>query len=259
MSELAWAVRSEWDKLWSVRGTSVTLVAVVLASVALTAAVCASLDPVRTGPSEDLVRDALSGLHAGQVAAVVLGVLAVGPEHAHGTAVAGALALPRRIRALLAKTSVVAIVALAGGVVTTVVTHQVGRRLLHEAGFAGVADGALAGGPALRALVGGGLYLAVVAVLGVGVTAWVRHGGAATLLTLGLLLVPFLLTQLLPGGPVRAAIVRSAPMTAGLAVVQTIPGPGGVPLAPWAGLAIAAAWAAGALCLGCWLTARRDL
>jgi ABC-2 type transport system permease protein len=92
------------------------------------------------------------------------------------------------------------------------------------------------------------LYLTLVALLGLGVTAALRDAAAATGTVLGLLYL-FPVAAGLAGPAVQRRLEQAGPMTAGLDSLATA-GVGGLPLTPWQGLGVAALWAAAALLAG---------
>ena len=100
-------LRSEWTKLRSVRSTwwcSGLYLLVVGATGWLAAASTAS-----SSRADVAVQTALIGFGFGQLALVVLGVLAVSTEYASGSVLASLTAVSLRTRLLLAKTVVVAV------------------------------------------------------------------------------------------------------------------------------------------------------
>ena len=100
-------------------------------------------------------------------------------------------------------------------------------------------------------MAGGGcaaLYLALVALLGLGVTAAVRDAAAAAGTVLGLLYL-FPVAAGLAGPALQRRLEQVRPMAAGLDSLATV-GTGGLPLTPWQGLGVAALWAAAALLAG---------
>ena len=120
-STLPHVMRSEWTKLFSVRSTGWTLLALIAATVGLGilaswgtnhawsqmgAGDRASFDP--TGTS-------LSGLALGQLAIAVLGVLIVSGEYSTGGIRTTLTTVPQRMRLLTAKALVFAAVALVAG------------------------------------------------------------------------------------------------------------------------------------------------
>jgi ABC-2 type transport system permease protein len=263
-------VRAEWIKLRSVPSSWWAVGAAVVATVLLGVLVCASVDTSGFSPhcdpgaagcgDEDVVLNSLSGVYVGQIAVVVLAVVAITAEHATGTVRSTFVANPRRLTVLLSKAAVVAAVAFAVGLAAAVASFVVGQPILRGNGFTGdngYPAVSLTDGPAIRAIVGSALYLAVVALLGVGVGAAVRRGVAAISTLLGLLYVPMMVALMVPGS-VGDRLQQLAPMTAGLSIQRTVERADSVPIAPWAGLGVAGLWALAALVLGAWLTHARD-
>jgi len=111
-------------------------------------------------------------------------------------------------------------------------------------------------GPTLCAAFGSGLYLGLIALLSLGIGTACRDTAASTGIVLGLLYLPPLLAQLV-SGPWRRHIQQIAPMTAGLAI-QATRNIRSLPISPWAGLGVLAAWAAGALLVGVAVLKARD-
>jgi ABC-2 type transport system permease protein len=106
----------------------------------------------------------------------------------------------------------------------------------------------LANGPDLRAAVGSVLYLALVALLALGVATAVRDSAVSIGLVLALLyLFPVIGSALSPDW--SRHLQQIGPMSAGLSV-QATAGLRSLPLAPWQGLGVLAVWAAGALIIG---------
>jgi ABC-2 type transport system permease protein len=109
----------------------------------------------------------------------------------------------------------------------------------------------------LRAAAGTVLYLALIALLSLGVATAVRDSTAAIGIVLGLLyLIPIIATAVnVPNW--HRHLQQIAPMTAGLAI-QATSGLRSLPISPWAGLGVLAAWAAAALMAGGLLLRFRD-
>ena len=108
----------------------------------------------------------------------------------------------------------------------------------------------------LRAATGSVLYLILIALFSVGVATAVRDTGASIGLVLGLLYLPPILAQVVVE-PLRQHLLQIAPMSAGLAV-QATTNLRAQPIAPWAGLAVLAAWATASILVGGLLLRRRD-
>lgn len=131
-----------------------------------------------------------------------------------------------------------------------------GRLLLSADGFAtpGLMDG-----PNLRAAIGTGPYLTLAALIGLGVTTALRDtAGAAVTAVLGLFYAfPFLLAGLLADYDRQEYARRAAPATAGLAVQATVT-LDQLPIGPWAGIGVLAAYAGAALVAGGAVLRMRD-
>jgi ABC-2 type transport system permease protein len=93
------------------------------------------------------------------------------------------------------------------------------------------------------------LYLVLVALLSVGVTALLRDSAAAVGTVLGLLYLFPILAQVISNPDWHRHAMQLAPMQAGLDVQATID-LGSQPLSPWQGLGVLALWAFGTLGLG---------
>jgi ABC-2 type transport system permease protein len=266
---LAGALCAEAVKLRSLRGTIWSALAIVGLTVLLSAFVCASVDTqggAVAGGDEDVVMLSLSGIYLSQIAVVALAVTAVTSEYATGTIRTSFIANPRRRTVLCAKAAVVGATVLAVGVVATAASYLAGRAILPGNGFTaanGYPPPSLAEAPTLRAVLGGAVYLALLALLSLGAGAILRHTAAAISAMLALLFVPLLALSFLPPG-LWEPVQRFAPLTAGLAVQSTtgslelIAGRAARPVGPLAGLGMLAAEAAVVLLAAAWLIGRRD-
>jgi ABC-2 type transport system permease protein len=247
------ALRAEWTKLRSVRSTPWSLVALLAVSVLFSAVIGSTTNTEGPG-NEDVVALSLAGLFFGQLAAAALGVLAIGAEYGTGTIRATFAANPRRGQVLLAKVALVGLLALAVGAAASVGSFFVGTELLHGQGFNeanGYLPVSILDADTLEAVGSSSLYLALLALLGLGITTAVRHSAAATGILLGVLLVPLIAAVLLPER-IGDVVEKVTPMI-GLAA-QDEHGP----IALWGGMAITAAWAVGSLVVALVLVARRD-
>ncbi|HEX2316903.1 MAG TPA: ABC transporter permease, partial [Thermomonospora sp.] len=215
---------AEWTKLRTDPVTGWLLAAVVALTVTLGVATAAAV----SGPA-DPVKTSLTGVVLGQGVVVVLAVLTVGGEYGTGMMRTTLMAMPRRMWVLTAKAILVTALVAGAGTVAVVVSLIGG-----DAG----ADAAT-----LRAGFGSVLYLVLVALLALGIAAAVRDSAAAVGAVLGLLyLFPLVATAV--GDPDWQRRLRQAgPMDAGLAV-QATTGLDRLPIGPWPGLGVLAAWAA---------------
>jgi ABC-2 type transport system permease protein len=170
-------------------------------------------------------------------------------------------AVPRRATALAAKATVVTGVALAAGTAAVLGSLLAGRFILPGNGFTsahGVLVLSLGNGPTLRAAAGSVLYLALIALLSLGLATALRDSGASIAVVLGLLYIVPVLTGLGTLDPAwEHRLQRYGPMTAGLAI-QATKNLKTLPIGPWQGLGVLAAWAAAALLAGGLLLRLRD-
>ena len=128
-----------------------------------------------------------------------------------------------------------------------------GRVILPGHGFTpgrGFPLESLADGPTMRAAAGSVLYLALIALLSLGIATVVRESAVAIGVVLGLLYLSPIILSVVAGDPVWAhRLERYAPMNAGLTIQDTT-GLRGLPISPWGGLGVLAAWAAVAMLAG---------
>jgi ABC-2 type transport system permease protein len=258
------AVHAEWTKLRTVPSTPWLVLAAVAftvaASAALTASVDTSLCPSPLECHEDTTKLSLGGVQVGQAAIVVLAVLAITGEYGTGTIQTTLAARPRRSAVLLTKAAVVTTTVLVAGTLGVLGSLAAGRALLPGNGFT-AANGypplSLADGPTLRAAAGTVLYLGLVALLSVGVGTAVRDSAGAIVTVLTLLYVFPTIATFVTDPQWHERLEKLAPMTAGL-MIQATRDLERLPLRPWAGLAVLAAYAGAAMLLGVVLFATRD-
>ena len=253
-------VRSEWTKLRSVPSTRWSLAATVVLAVGigiLATAVVASrwrnlglIDRITFDP----VQQSLTGLLFAQLSIGVLGVLVVSAEYGTGTVRTTFAASPHRARVLTAKVAVFGFTAFVVSEALSFAAFFIGQSIL-----AGSTPSATLGSPgALRAVFGGGVYLAVLGLLALGLAAVVRHTAGAISLFVGVLLILPLILQALPTSVVDA-VGKYLPANIGAAVTATRTHPGLHPtLPPWAGIGLLCCYAAAMLVLGGWTMVRRD-
>ena len=254
LSDLADVLRSEFVKLRSVRSTWWTLSIAVAANIVL-AALVAAFVPARLSTKQkgnvDAIRLSLAGLHVGQIAFGVLGVLMVTSEYGSGMIRATFAAVPRRRLVLAAKSLVFAATALLVGVGACLAAF-----LVFQAFLPGDTMRLGVGNPGvLRSVLGGGLYLTALGLLGLGLGAVTRSSAGAIATLFGLLFVPVILADLLPD-TWRSTIGPYLPMNAADQIYSLHP-EGGM-LAPWPGFAVFCLYGALALITGFALITRRD-
>ncbi|HUC25906.1 MAG TPA: ABC transporter permease [Streptosporangiaceae bacterium] len=246
------ALSAEWAKLRTLPGTFWLLAAVVATTVAVSTAATAAVSCPHGGCSVDPVKVSLTGIYLGQAVAAVLGVLVVSSEYSTGMIRVTFTALPRRTTVLTAKAAIIGGLVLAAGAVAVAGSLLAGGALLTRHGFTpahGYPALTVGDGPVLRAAAGSVLYLALIALLSLGVATVIRDPAPAIGTVLGLLYLDPIIAAVLHGAHWHKFIDRYAPMTAGLAI-QATTNLSSLPISPWAGLGVLAAWAAGALLLG---------
>jgi ABC-2 type transport system permease protein len=256
------ALHAEWTKLRTLASTFWLL----LSASALTATVSAAAAAAVRCPSghcaEDPAKISLTGIYLGQAVVAVVAVMVISGEYGSGMIHLTVAAIPRRITVLAAKAAVVTGPALVTGAVAVLASLLAGQAILAGNGIDpshGYPSLALSDGPVLRAAVGSVLYLALIALLSLGVATAVRDAALAIGIVLGLLyLFPIIAAAFGRGNPTLARHIQQiGPMTAGLAI-QATTGLRSLPLSPWAGLGVLAAWAASVLLIGGLLLRQRD-
>ncbi len=249
-------VRSEWTKIRSVASTVWTLSLAVVVTVALGMLIAAlsknEFDNLsaRDRLSFDPTYISFAGMSLGQLAMIVFGVLVVSNEYSTGMIRTSLAAVPQRGTFLFSKIAVAAGLALAVGLVTSFVTFFLGQSMLGslraEIGDPGV----------LRAVIGGGLYMTLIALFSMGVAALLR----SPMLSLGILMpFFFLISNILGNVGATKKVGRYLPDQAGSKIMQVVtPVDDDTPYGPWGGLAIMVVWVVAALLGGYLLLKRRD-
>ncbi|MGW2329768.1 ABC transporter permease [Streptomyces sp. NPDC001700] len=237
-------LHSEWIKIRSIRASFGSLIAVFAATLAITVLAFATVGRAELDDSEDRVFDAFYAINFAQIAAIAFGATAVSSEYANAALRISLWAVPRRGLFYAAKTAAVAGAGLAVGLVTAFASFFAGQVFLGE-------DAIGLGEPgALRACVGAGVYLALIALFAAGLTFLLRSATAVLSL-----LIPFILIVGFVVGDIAGGVADYLPDRAGQQVLYQDPMGD---LGPWAGLAVMALWVAAALLAGWWAVRRRD-
>ncbi len=209
------AVHAEWLKLTSLRSTYIILtiallgmVGVGLLSTLAVTGMASSYAAYGADPAGGAAQlgtvDAFgviarsvpaSGIVVGQFLIASLAVIQIASEYGTRMITTTLTAVPRRITAVLAKTVVIAGTALLVGVVGALVSYAVAQPLLAPQGlsYALTADGVV---PSILAA---GAYLALIAVLGLGIGALLRNSAGGIVTALGILTVLPILVAILAG------------------------------------------------------------
>lgn len=254
-------LRAEWTKLRTLPTAAWLLLAAVVVTVGLSAAVTGARNATYTGTSLDATKLSLIGVDLGQAVVALFAVLMVSGEYGCGLISVTVAASPRRHLILIAKALIAAVLSLAAGAIAVLGSLLIGGYLLTGNGLT-VAHGyeitSLANATNLRAAGGTVLYLALIALFSLGVATIVREAVPAIGVVLGLLYVFPLLGAVVSDPVWSRHLQQIGPMTAGIAIEATR-NLNGLPISPWAGLGVLAAWALGALVLGGLLFRYRDV
>jgi ABC-2 type transport system permease protein len=254
------ALHAEWTKLRTVASTGWLLLAAVALTVALSAAATAAITCPSAGCNQDTTKLSLTGIQLGQTVVAILAVLTISSEYSTGMIRITLAAMPRRTTVLAAKAAILTGIVLAAGIIAVLSCLLAGRLILPGNGFTpahGYAPLSLAEGPTMRAAAGSVLYLALIAVLSFGVATAVRDSAAAIGVVLGLLYLFPIIAQVVTDPHWQRHLKQIGPMSAGLAI-QATTNLRSLPIGPWAGLGVLAAWAAAALLAGGLLLRLRD-
>jgi hypothetical protein len=194
-------LRSEWAKLWSLRSSWITLALGAVLLVAFgTIGALRYRSMINSGQPIDpdfaaatALSLALFGVTFAQLALGVLGVLSTAGEYSTGMIRATLAAVPRRLPVLWSKAAAYGAVAVVVGLV-----GAFGAFLISSGVVSGTnAAMTFSTSGVVRSLVGAGVYLGLVAVIGVALGALLRStaGGISTLVG-AFLLVPGLMSLL---------------------------------------------------------------
>ena len=235
--------RSEWTKLrtqpsagWALLSAAILIIGFgTLYSLLLEArpphgaAAVAAFDPAAVS---------LAGVQLAQIAAGVLGVLLITSEYATGLIRTTLAAVPRRLPVLWGKAALVTAATLAASLPAVFVAFVAGQSILARAHL----SVPLSDPGVVRAVAGGALYLAVAALIGLGLGGLLRStaGGIAALF--GLLFGVQLAAGFLPGSWAND-VGKYVPTTAGQAVTLVHPDPASS-LPPWTGFGVFCLYAA---------------
>ncbi len=250
---LSRVIRSEWLKFRTLRSSWIVLLAAVLALLVLGLVIGYNTGKHFSGlaPEDAAASGPLQGYYLAQLLMGVLGVLFVTGEYSTGMIRSSLAAVPRRTPVLVAKAVVYGSIALVTMVLATFGAFFGSQLFLSHYGH----GSSLSDPGVLRAVVGTGVYLALIGLLG-GALGWIVRstpGGISSLV--GVLLVIPVLFQVLPGS--WASQVSSyLPSEAGASFTMSVRLPD--TLAPWTGIGVLVLWVAAALVAAAVLLRHRD-
>lgn len=249
-------IRSEWTKIRSVASTVWTLSLAVVVTIALGMLISAlsknefeKLDAAGR-LSFDPTYISFAGMSLGQLALIVFGVLVVSNEYSTGMIRTSLAAVPQRATFLFSKIAVATLLALAVGMATGFAAFFLGQVMLGDL-RADLGDPGV-----LRAVIGSGLYMTLIAMFSMGIAAMLR----SPMLSLGILMpFFFLISNVLGNVSATKKLGRYLPDQAGSKIMQVVTPVGDDgPYGPWGGLGIMALWVVAALIGGYLSLKRRD-
>jgi ABC-type transport system involved in multi-copper enzyme maturation permease subunit len=243
-------MRAEWTKLVSLRSTRWTLVVTAVGTFLVTflATHGALHHSASWYQGFDPTNQSLAGLAIGSLALGVLGILAMSGEYGSGTIRSSLGAMPRRGVLLSAKVLVIGLGTLVIGEVLSFVSFFEGQAVLRG----GAPTAALGQPGVLRAVALSGVFLALFALLGLGIGTVIRHTAGAIAVFAGVtFLVPILFNSISHG------IARFAPELIFANSIAAVDRQGNA-FSVTIGVVLMLSYCAAALGLGAVLLNRRD-
>ena len=256
-SLLKLAISSEWVKLKSVRSTMWSLAATVGFTVGLGMLFSYAFLHRDANDARDVLRfdptsRALQGVFLAQLAVGVLGVLTMSSEHSTGMIRSSIAAVPQRRVLLTAKAIVLGTVTLVIGMSASFLAFFAGQAILATQHF-----GVSINDPGvLRAVLGAGTYLTMIALFGLAIGTIVRRTPGAISALFAIVLIFPLLAEAFPA-PWNIRIGRLLPLNAGQAMFTVRVEPD--LLTPRGGLVVFSVWLVGAYILATGLLTKRDV
>lgn len=253
-------LQSEWTKIRSVRSTKWSLVLLFVLTFGFTALIVGiTVAQWNQNDASDRLLITIdpvgfilaAGFQFAQLTICVLGVLVITGEYTTGMIKASLLAVPKRVPMLAAKCVVFAALVFVVGLLVAFPSFFIGAGLLHDKAPVSLSDPGV-----LRAVIGAGLYLAVLGLFALAVGALLRHTGAGITGVIGFVLVLSPLAQLLPGS-LGKHVHAYLPSEAGHLIAQASQSKDDL-LSPWQGFGVFCLWTAVLLFLAAYFLKRRD-
>ncbi|AXK33365.1 ABC transporter permease [Streptomyces armeniacus] len=215
------AVHSEWTKLRTLRSSTYTLLSAVVLGVAMAFFFTSGTGEGYAGSSasekeewDPTLTSLLGATLFAQLAIGALGVLSSSGEYATGMIRTSLTVVPRRGRLMAAKAVVIGGVALVAGELIGFAGFLISQPVLKGMD---VPYATLGQPHVLRAVIGTGLYLSMVALLGLALGLLVRStAGAIILLVVATVIIPYMV------GPMLPPLARGAwPVMSGMMIMST--------------------------------------
>lgn len=218
----------------------------------------------KIGPNptdDDTTQGALFGILAGIIALSAVGVLFVTSEYKRGMIRTTFALTPNRGHVLAAKAIVVGVTAFVISAVACVAAILLARPLQRSRGFTAPAfpDHSILEGDVLRAILLTSAFAACITLFGLGLGAILRHSAAAISIVIALVILPSIISALLPLKPAQWLVTLTP--AAGFATQRAKPPTDTLveawaSISPWTAIGVVCAYAAAALG-GAWILQRR--
>lgn len=251
-------LRSEWTKTRSVRSTLWTVLCAAALGVGLSALISAltSAEYAKGDLREHLVWDptsiSTSGLSIAQLAIGILGIILITSEYSTRAITTNLMAVPRRGMYLASKATITLAVTLIVSTVTAFASFFIGQALI-----SGHAPTTTVGAPhVLRALLGCGLYGAMIGLLGLALGVLLRSAAGAIAVLVAILFVLPGIAAALPSN-IEQPIEKFWPTQAGQQITSVIQA--AHTLAPWTGFGVLVAFVVAAVAIAYAAFTRRDV
>jgi hypothetical protein len=230
-------LRSEWVKARTVPSTLWTLLAAGVLGIGLGALISAlaanhyDKSSLSTRLTWDPTAISGSGMGIAQLAIGILGVLLITSEYSTHAISSTLSAVPRRSRLLMAKSTVIAAITFAVVEVIVFIAFFIGQMLI--SGHAPTAN--IGGTGVLRALIGSGLYGALLGLLGLALGTILRNAAGAIAVLVAILFVLPGIAAALPTS-IEHSVQEYWPTQAGSQITSVVRTANTLP--PWAGLGV---------------------
>jgi hypothetical protein len=249
-------LRAEWTKARAVPSTMWTLIVAAVLGIglgALISAVAAThyANSPSSHPNWDPTSISNSGLSIAQLAIGVLGVLLITSEYSTGSIGTSLAAVPRRGRLFAAKAVVISVLTFVAVEIIAFVAFLIGQALI--SGHAPTASLGQAG--VLRALVGAGLYGALLGLMGLALGTIIRNAAGAIAVLVAVIYVLPGISNALPTS-IEHPVQEYWPTQAGGQITQVVRTAN--TLSPWAGFGVFLLFITILSIVALWLLTRRD-
>jgi ABC-type transport system involved in multi-copper enzyme maturation permease subunit len=253
-------IHAEWTKIRSVRSSFWTLAILTVSTIGLNTLIVALVIGhwnTTSAASKHMFAADPTGflrpvLQNAQIPLCVLGALVITTEYSTGMIRSSILAVPRRVPMLAAKAVVFGAVALVAGEVLGFVSFVIAQAIIGHR-----LPESLHNAATFRAVLGVGLYLAVLGLFSLAAGALIRHTATTITVVVGFVVVLGTLARLIPGSA-GAHIGAYLSANAGLLITQAHQQANDL-LSPWQGFGVLCLWTAALFAVASWLLARRDV